>query len=122
MNRYPSEFKYSKNNEWVKKEDGVYSVGITDYAQKEIGDISYIKLPKVGDIIKKDASLCELESAKSVSDVKMPLNGKVFAINKHLLDNPEDINKDPYGLWIVKIEIFDENDYENLLTSTEKIV
>lgn len=119
MSNFPDKLRYAKSHEWVKKDGDIYSVGISDYAQEQLGDIVYVELPEVGDIIKKDDTLGELESSKAVSEINMPFNGEVIAINEDLDDSPEDINSDPYGTWIVKIKSDNESGYNNLLSAAE---
>ncbi len=112
--------KYSKTHEWVKLlEDGTALVGITDYAQSEMGDLVFINLPEVGDEMNKEEAFCDIESVKAVSDVMSPLTGTVVEINEELMDTPEALNEDPYGAWIVKAEnisdthdLMDEVEYE----------
>ncbi|CAB49742.1 gcvH glycine cleavage system protein H [Pyrococcus abyssi GE5] len=96
---------YTKEHEWAQVlEDGTVLVGITDYAQKELGDIAYVELPEVGKEVKKGEVLCEVESVKAVSEVYAPVSGEVIEVNEELSDSPEKINEDPYGAWIAKIK------------------
>ena len=99
----PAELKYTKSHEWVKEEDGVYTVGLTDYAQKELGDLVFVNLPEVGDSLTVGEAFADVESVKAVSDVYAPVGGEVLEINEELLDAPERINQDPYGAWFVKV-------------------
>jgi glycine cleavage system H protein len=120
--------KYSKTHEWVKLlEDGTALVGITDYAQSEMGDLVFINLPEVGDDMNKEEAFCDIESVKAVSDVMSPLTGAVKEINEELLDTPEKLNSDPYGAWIVKAEnvsdiddLMDEAEYEAFVNEEAK--
>ncbi|WP_457742960.1 glycine cleavage system protein GcvH [Thermococcus sp.] len=96
---------YTKDHEWVKVlEDGTVLVGISDYAQKELGDLAYVELPEVGKEVSKGDVLCELESVKAVSEVYAPLSGEVVGVNETLEDSPEVLNEDPYENWIAKIK------------------
>lgn len=103
MSTIPAELKYTKSHEWVAEEDGVLTVGLTDYAQNELGDLVFVNLPEEGDEATAGEAICDVESVKAVSDVYSPATGVVVAANEELLDAPEKINEDPYGAWIVKI-------------------
>ncbi len=108
---FPADLKYSKSHEWVKMEDGVAVVGITDFAQDALGDVVFINLPQEGDAVTAGESLGDVESVKAVSDVICPVSGTVSAVNEDLADAPEALNSDPYGSWIIKVEnITDEED------------
>lgn len=101
----PAELKYSKSHEWVKElDDNTVLVGITDYAQSELGDLVFITLPVEGDATTADESFCDVESIKAVSDVLCPVSGTIAEVNEALADEPEKLNEDPYGAWIAKIE------------------
>ncbi|WP_188203160.1 glycine cleavage system protein GcvH [Thermococcus camini] len=96
---------YTKDHEWVQVlEDGTVLIGISDYAQKELGDLAYVELPEVGKELNKGDVLCELESVKAVSEVYAPVSGEVAEVNAELEDSPELINEDPYENWIVKLK------------------
>ncbi|SHJ84276.1 glycine cleavage system protein GcvH [Hespellia stercorisuis] len=95
---------YSKSHEWVKFEGDTAWVGLTDYAQSELGDLVYVNLPEAGDEIEVEETFADVESVKAVSDVYSPITGTVCEINEELLDSPEKINEDPYGAWLVKVE------------------
>ena len=102
---FPAELKYSKSHEWVKKlDDSTVLVGITDYAQKELGDLVFINLPVEGDEVSMGEPLCDVESVKAVSDVMSPVTGRVAEVNEELLDAPQKLNEAPYEAWIAKIE------------------
>ena len=103
MATIPAELKYTKSHEWVAEEDGVLTVGLTDYAQSELGDLVFVNLPEEGDEATAGEAICDVESVKAVSDVYSPATGVVVAVNEELLDAPETINEDPYGAWLVKI-------------------
>ena len=104
MSNIPGELKYTKSHEWVKEEDGVITVGLTDYAQSALGDIVFINLPEEGDDVTAGQAFSDVESVKAVSDVFSPVTGKVAAINEDLLDNPALMNEDPYEAWLIKVE------------------
>jgi len=117
---FPEDLKYTKEHEWVLIEAGTATVGITDYAQDQLGDIVFVELPAVGDKVSKEDAFGVVESVKAVSDIYAPLSGKVLEVNDDLPDNPEMLNEDPYGDgWIIKIELTDPEEIEDLLTSVE---
>ena len=113
MANTPAELKYTKSHEWVREEDGVLIVGLTDYAQSELGDIVFINLPEVGDPVEVEAAFSDVESVKAVSDVFSPASGTVSEVNEELLDAPQLINEDPYAAWLIKIS--DVTETEELL-------
>ena len=100
----PNELKYSKSHEWLKTEDGVAVIGISDFAQDALGDVVFINLPAVGDTVTAGESFGDVESVKAVSDLISPVTGVVCAVNEELEDSPENLNSDPYGAWIIKVE------------------
>lgn len=117
---FPEDLKYSKEHEWVLVEGNVATVGITDYAQDQLGDIVFVELPAVGDKVSKEDAFGVVESVKAVSDIYAPVTGKVIEINDDLPDNPEILNEDPYGDgWIIKIEMSDPEELDDLLSSAE---
>ena len=101
---FPSELKYTKDHEWLKMEGNVAVVGITDFAQNSLGDIVFINLPQEGDAVTAGESFGDVESVKAVSDVMSPVSGAISAVNSDLEDAPENLNSDPYGAWIIKVE------------------
>jgi len=112
----PAELKYTKDHEWARIEDDVVTVGITDYAQGELGDVVYVELPEVGDTIEKETTFGTIEAVKAVADLFCPISGEIVAINEKLEDDPEIINKDPYGDgWMVKIKVSDSGELEELM-------
>jgi glycine cleavage system H protein len=120
MSSIPRELQYTKEHEWVLKTDvsNILRIGITDYAQEALGDIVYIQLPKLGDIVISGNVCGEIESTKSVSEIYSPLTGKIVAINSTLDSAPETINSDPYGSgWIAEIEI--EGEVPQLLSAVD---
>ena len=108
---------YSKDHEWVKEEGGEFVVGITDYAQSELGDLVFVNLPEEGDSVTKGEAFSDVESVKAVPDVLSPLTGVVSAINEAVLDAPESINNSPYEAWFVKVK--DVTEKEELLSAEE---
>ena len=116
----PSDLKYTPEHEWVKVEGERATVGITAYAQDELGDVVYVELPAVGEKVKAKAGMGSIESVKAVSDVFAPLTGEIIEVNDELQFSPELINQDAYGKgWIAVIEIADESELKNLLTAEE---
>ncbi len=98
------DLKYSRDHEWVKEEDGLFVIGISDFAQDALGDLVFVNLPEVGDAVTAGEAFGDVESVKAVSDLLCPVTGTVAAINEELLDAPEKLNEDPYGAWIIKVE------------------
>ena len=101
---YPVELQYSKSHEWVKAEDGVTVVGISDFAQNALGDVVFVNLPAEGDSVTAGDAFGDVESVKAVSDVISPVSGVVLEVNEELVDNPALVNEDPYGAWLIKVE------------------
>ena len=108
---------YSKSHEWVKEEGEEVLIGLTDYAQSELGDLVFVNLPEEGDEVTTEESFADVESVKAVSDVYSPVTGVVSAVNEELLDAPESINEAPYDAWFVRVK--DISDREELLTAAE---
>ena len=116
----PSDLYYTKNHEWIRVEDGFATVGITDYAQSQLGDITYVELPEEGDAFKKDEVLGTVDSLKTVAEVYAPLEGEVVSINSDLPDAAENINEKPYtDAWMVKLEIENESQVEELMAADD---
>lgn len=107
---YPAQLKYSKSHEWIKYEDDVAVIGISDFAQDALGDVVFVSLPAVGDEVTAGESFGDVESVKAVSDLISPVSGVVCEINEELEDSPENLNSDPYGAWIIKVENVTEED------------
>ncbi len=101
---YPKELMYTKDHEWLKEEDGVSVVGISEFAQDALGDVVFVNLPQEGDEVVAGDAFGDVESVKAVSDLLSPVTGVVCAVNEELLDSPELLNSDPYGAWIIKVE------------------
>jgi len=112
---YPSELKYTKDHEWIRPEGGEASVGITDYAQKQLGDVVYLELPDVGRSLQKGEVFGTIESVKAVSELFSPLGGEVVEVNRSLVERPETVNKDPHGSWMIRIKLADDADESDLL-------
>ena len=114
---YPNDLKYTKDHEWLRVEENVAFVGITHFAQSELGDIVFIDVDTEGESLEKEEVFGSVEAVKTVSDLFMPINGEVLEFNEKLEDNPELINSDPYGEgWIIKVSLNDESDMEDLLS------
>ena len=117
---FPEDLKYSKEHEWVLVEGNVATVGITDFAQDQLGDIVFVELPAVGDKVSKEDAFGVVESVKAVSDIYAPVSGKVVEVNDDLPENPEMLNEDSYGDgWIIKIEMNDPDELQDLMTAAE---
>ncbi len=101
---YPNELLYTKDHEWLKEEDGVAVIGISEFAQDALGDVVFVNLPQEGDEVVAGEAFGDVESVKAVSDLLCPVTGVVCAVNEELLDSPELLNSDPYGAWIIKVE------------------
>ncbi|UCZ52574.1 glycine cleavage system protein GcvH [Bacillus shivajii] len=116
----PKDFKYSEEHEWVKTEDGKVRIGITDFAQSELGDIVFVELPEVGDDIEADEPFGSVESVKTVSELYAPISGKVVEINEELEDSPEFVNESPYEkAWMIVVEPSDNSEMDNLMTAEQ---
>ena len=116
----PEMLRYSEEHEWVLVADGVATIGITDHAQEELGDIVFVELPALGTVLAKAATLGVVESVKAVSDVYAPISGTVVTVNDRLTANPEIINEDPYGGgWMVKVELADASEIDGLMTAAQ---
>jgi glycine cleavage system H protein len=117
---FPSELKYTSDHEWIKLEGNLAYVGITDFAQRELGDIVYIDINSLGKTVTKEAVFGTVEAVKTVSDLFMPVDAKVLEFNKKLDTNPELVNQDPYGDgWMVKIELSDLSQVDSLLSAAD---
>ena len=114
---YPVELQYSRDHEWLRMEDGIAVIGISDFAQSELGDVVFVNLPEVGDDTTAGEPFGDVESVKAVSDLVCPVTGTVCEVNEELLDAPEKLNEDPYGTWIIKVE--NVTNTEDLLTAEQ---
>ena len=112
----PDDLKYSEDHEWVRVEDEKVRFGITDYAQDALGDVVFVQVPTVGSVVTRGASVSEVESTKSVSDIYAPVSGTVVEVNEDLADSPQRVNEDPYGEgWIAVVEPSDATELDQLL-------
>ena len=107
---FPAELKYTKDHEWMVMEGDIAVIGISDFAQDALGDVVFINLPEVGDTVTAGESFGDVESVKAVSDVNSPVTGVIVAVNEDLADSPENLNTDPYGSWIIKVENITETE------------
>ena len=126
MMSIPKELRYAKTHEWLKEENGVFTVGLSDFAQNSLGDIVFVNLPQPGDSVTAGEVLGDVESVKAVSDVISPVTGVVKAVNETLADDPSQVNSDPYGAWLIQVEevtgtddLLDAEAYEALCASEE---
>ncbi|WP_456376001.1 glycine cleavage system protein GcvH [Lutibacter sp.] len=116
----PAELKYTKDHEWIKIEGDTATIGVTHFAQSELGDIVYVDVDTVDETIEKDEVFGSVEAVKTVSDLLMPLTGEVIAFNEDLEDEPEKVNSDPYGEgWMIKISISDASQIDELLSAED---
>ncbi len=116
----PKDYRFTKDHEWAKRDGDLIVVGITDYAQSQLGDVVFLELPEIGEQFTKGASLAVVESVKAASDIYAPVTGKVVARNEEPVTNPELINKDPYaGAWMVKLAPSDPSEFDKLIASPD---
>lgn len=116
----PAELRYSEEHEWVKEEGEKVRIGITDFAQSELGDIVFVELPDVGDDITADEPFGSVESVKTVSELYAPVSGKVVEVNEELEDSPEFVNESPYEkAWMIVVELSDRSELENLMSAED---
>lgn len=116
---FPETVRYTEDHEWAAVDGETVRIGVSDYAQDQLGDIVYVEMPEVGDIFEKGDEFGTLESVKAVSEIYMPVGGEVVAVNEALIDTPEMINQDPYGAWIVEIRPNDAGEYDELMTAED---
>ncbi|MFD9625910.1 glycine cleavage system protein GcvH [Peribacillus muralis] len=120
MTTTPKELRYTKEHEWVKTEDGTVRIGITAFAQSELGDIVFVELPEIGDELKANEPFGSVESVKTVSELYAPISGKVVEVNDDLSDNPEYVNESPFEkAWMIVVEPTNSSDVEELLSAEE---
>ena len=118
--KFPKKLRYTREHEWVLIEGNQATVGITDFAQHELGEVVFVELPKVGDSVTKDEPFGVVESVKAASDVYAPVSGEVTEANDDLVSSPELINDDPYGdAWLIRVEMSDTSEVEHLMTAQE---
>jgi glycine cleavage system H protein len=117
---FPSELKYTEDHEWIKLEGNTATVGITDFAQRELGDIVYLDIDKVGQTVSKGEIFGSVEAVKTVSDLYIPVTAEVLEVNAELNSNPELVNSDPYGKgWVIKIKLSDPSEASGLLSADD---
>lgn len=116
---YPTDFKYTKEHEWIKPGGATATIGITNYAQESLGDIVFVDLPKIGAEITAGKTFGTVESVKAVSDLFAPASGKVTEVNQELATSPEKINKDAHGTWMIKVQLKDPNELKSLLSAAD---
>ncbi|AMM94994.1 glycine cleavage system protein GcvH [Peribacillus simplex] len=120
MTTTPKELRYTKEHEWVKTEDGTVRIGITAFAQSELGDIVFVELPEIGDELKANEPFGSVESVKTVSELYAPISGKVVEVNEDLSDNPEYVNESPFEkAWMIVLEPSNSSDIEDLMSAEE---
>jgi glycine cleavage system H protein len=112
---YPTNYRYTREHEWIELDGAIGTIGITDYAQNSLGDIVYVDAPKVGDTVTANATFGSVESVKAVSDLFSPVTGTVTAVNEELKSAPDKINENPHGAWIIKVELADPAQFNALL-------
>jgi len=117
---YPPEYLYTKDHEWIRVDESVATIGITDYAQKELGDVVFVELPKLGDHVAAAESFGTVESVKAVSEIYSPVSGEVTAVNAKLQNNPEMVNSDPHGAaWLIRVQLADRSEVDKLMTADQ---
>jgi len=117
---YPQELLYTKEHEWVRIDESIATIGITDHAQKELGDIVYVELPKIGEHVTANESFGTVESVKAVSEIYSPVTGEVTAANPRVQSSPELLNADPHGdAWLIRVHVSDRSEIENLMTAED---
>ena len=115
---YPTEYRYTREHEWLRLDGDVATVGITHHAQDQLGDVVFVELPEVGAKLQAERAFGAVESVKAVSDIYSPLSGDVTEVNEALIDAPERINEDPHGDgWLIRMTVFDRSEIEKLMTS-----
>ncbi|MAA71337.1 MAG: glycine cleavage system protein H [Bermanella sp.] len=121
MAQIPAELKYVASHEWIRDEgNGIVTVGITDFAQEQLGDVVFVELPEVGSEVNKDDSIAVVESVKAASDIYAPISGEIIEINEDLADEPEKANSEPYdGAWFFKVKLSEESELADLLTAEQ---
>ena len=121
MTEHPSELRYTLEHEWVRiEDDGTATIGVTFFAQDQLGDVVYIVLPAIGSALQAGARMGEIESVKSVSDLFVPVSGEVIQTNQDVIDNPERVNEDPHGSgWMLRVRMSDPSEVDRLLTNEQ---
>ncbi|MDP3481325.1 MAG: glycine cleavage system protein GcvH [Desulfoprunum sp.] len=118
---FPETIRYTEDHEWAAVDGDTVRIGVSDYAQDQLGDIVYVEMPEVGDMFEKGDEFGTLESVKAVSELYLPMGGEVVAVNELLLETPELINQEPYGSWIVEIRPTDPAEYDELMNAEDYI-
>jgi len=117
---YPSELKYDKEHEWVRLQGDVAVIGISDFAQDQLGEVVYVDLPSEGDTVSAGETFGEIESVKSVSELYSPVTGEIVKVNESLGDTPETVNQDPYGEgWMIHVRLDDTSEFDSLMSAEE---
>jgi len=116
---YPADLKYTKDHEWIRISDGIAEIGITDYAQQQLGDVVYVELPDIGRKVTAGESFGSIESVKAVSELFAPMSGEVVAVNDGLKNHPEVVNSDPHGTWMIKVKLASPTDSGALLDASQ---
>ena len=116
---YPDDRKYTKDHEWIRLSGDIAEVGITDYAQQQLGDVVYVELPEVGNLVTVGQSCGSIESVKAVSELFAPVSGEVVEVNDALKSHPEAVNKDPHSSWMIKVRVSNSGDAAALLDSAQ---
>jgi glycine cleavage system H protein len=118
--KFPKKLRYTREHEWVLIEANQATIGITDFAQHELGEVVYVELPKIGDAVTKDETFGVVESVKAASDIYAPVSGEVTEVNEDLTETPEMLNDDPYGdAWLIRVEMSDPAEMEQLMTADD---
>ena len=116
---YPKDFRYSKDHEWIRVAGNIGTIGITDYAQKQLGDVVFVELPEVGRTVTQGQSCGTIESVKAVSELYCPVSGKVVEVNPVAGSKPETVNTDPHGTWLIVVELSNPKEIDNLLSNDQ---
>lgn len=116
---YPTELKYTKDHEWLRLEGEIAAVGVTDFAQRQLGDVVYLDLPEVGRRVTAGESFGSIESVKAVSDLFAPVSGEIVEVNEHLKSHPESVNTDPHASWMIRVRVEMPADVDALLTASQ---
>jgi len=116
---YPADRKYTKDHEWIRVNGDTGEIGITDYAQQQLGDVVYVELPEVGRTVAVGESFGSIESVKAVSELFAPMSGEVVAVNDHLRNHPEVVNTDPHGTWMIRVRLSSPTDSGGLLDASQ---
>ena len=116
---YPTDLKYTKEHEWIRVDGGTGAIGITDFAQQQLGDVVYVELPEVGAKLKQGQSFGTIESVKAVSELYAPVSGEVVEVNTALKDKPETVNADPHGSWMIAVKLTNPTETDGLMDASQ---